>query len=105
MANPNKQEFEAKLFEKAQTDQAFRKRLLADPKATVSGELGVPIPDGITIRVIEDDSATVTFVLPPNAATEELSDAELDAVAGGMAPKNPNCGPTCPAKMWSWITL
>ena len=69
-----------RLLEKAAEDEAFRARLLADPKAAVSDELGVEIPDGFTIEVHEEAADTSHLVLPPSAA---LGDAELERVAGG----------------------
>jgi hypothetical protein len=73
----------ARIVQKAASDAAFRQALLADPKAALSKELGVPIPDSVTIVVVEDAADTVHLVLPPRQAGRELSETELQAVAGG----------------------
>ena len=70
-----------RLLEKAAGDEAFRARLLADPKAAVQDELGVELPAGFTIEVHEEAADTSHLVLPPSAA---LGEAELGQVAGGF---------------------
>src|SRR5262245_2225880 len=69
---------------KAWSDPAFKKRLLADPGA-VSTEYGMPLPPGIELRVVEDTPAIRYFVLPPRPTLAELSDEQLEEVAGGTA--------------------
>lgn len=69
------------LVEKATTDEAFRARLLADPKAAIEEELGLTIPPGFTVKVHEEVEDTSHLVLPPLAA---LDDADLQRAAGGF---------------------
>ena len=45
--------------------------------------MGRRIPAEIDVRVVEETPNTLYLVLPPNGASGELSDKELDAVAGG----------------------
>jgi hypothetical protein len=74
-------------------DQAFRQALVNNPKAVLAKEYNVQFPDDVTIRIMEDTPTTHTFVLPvQETAVQELSDAELEAVAGGLPPRtNPSC--------------
>jgi hypothetical protein len=83
--NAARQELEAWLLDKAAKDAAFRRALLADPKGTLGRELGGSLPDGLAITVVEEAPDRCYLVLPaaPAGQTEELSDAELEAVAGG----------------------
>ena len=74
-------EMRERLLEKAAGDEAFRARLLADPKAAVRDELGLEVPAGFSIEVHEEASDTSHLVLPPSAA---LGEAELGQVAGGF---------------------
>ena len=53
------------LVEKATGDEAFRVRLLSDPKAAIRDELDLAIPAGFTIKVYEDAADTSHLVLPP----------------------------------------
>ena len=73
----------ARIAHKAATDAAFRQALISNPKATLSKELGVPVPDGIKVHVVEDSADTVHLVLPPRQGSRQLSESELQAVAGG----------------------
>ncbi|MDE2905517.1 MAG: NHLP leader peptide family RiPP precursor, partial [Acidobacteriota bacterium] len=68
------------LLEKAAEDEQFRARLLEDPHGTIAEELGVGIPEGLKINVLEDSADTTNIVLPPKARLEA---AELEAVSGG----------------------
>ena len=62
------------------------RRLLEDPKGTFEQELGTRLPEGVRIRVVEESAQTIYLVLPSASAVgedEELSDQDLEAVAGG----------------------
>jgi hypothetical protein len=61
-------------------DEGFKKRLLADPTAVLKAE-GVPVPDGITLKVLEDTTQTRTLLIP--LPPERLSDALLGGVWAG----------------------
>jgi hypothetical protein len=77
-------EISARIAEKAWHDPAFHQRVLADANAAYEEATGLKVPPGVTLKVIEDDAHTINFVIPPRpAATSELSDADLESVAGG----------------------
>ena len=75
---------EKTLIEKSLQDESFRERLLAHPKATIEQELGRKLPAKLEVRVLEETEDTTYLVLPPMGSPGELSDKELDAVAGGL---------------------
>ena len=85
-SNP-RQVLEARIIEKAWKDDAFRQELLRDPQGVAERELGVFIPEGLNIQVHEESPTTMHLVIPMNPAAQrtELSDRELEAVAGGHA--------------------
>lgn len=60
-------------------DKDFKSRLVADPNAVLAAE-GVVVPDGVTIRVLQDTDRQIHLVIPQKRV---LTAAELDAVAGG----------------------
>jgi hypothetical protein len=72
-----------KIIARAWRDPAFKAKLLADPHAALK-DAGVSVPAGVTVKVVENTDTHVHLVLPPKP-TGDLSDAELDKVAGGGA--------------------
>ena len=78
MENPK--QMRAHIIAKASEDETFRDNLLSDPKTTIEGELGVTIPEGMTVQVHENTAQSVHLVLP---SSSRLSDADLRAAAGG----------------------
>jgi hypothetical protein len=80
-------EMERRLIEKGLEDESFRQRLLEDPKATVEEELGTRLPEDVRVVAMEETADTVYLVLPLRSTDAqeagELSDRELEAVAGG----------------------
>jgi hypothetical protein len=85
----------SQVIDRATRDAQFREHLLQDPTTTIEQELGVRIPESIEIRVVEETPATLYLVLPPQsiAAGQELSDRDLEQIAGGWssALDNRNC--------------
>ena len=73
-------EMRTRIIEKAVNDPDYREKLLDDPRAAVAGELGVSIPDGLTIHVHEEDAGDAHLVLPPSS---KLSPEELQTAAAG----------------------
>ncbi|MDD2923580.1 NHLP leader peptide family RiPP precursor [Rhodoferax sp.] len=71
----------SEIMDKCQTDEGFKRRLLSDANATLAAE-GIAIPAGIKVNVLENTSTVIHYILPP-APQAELSDADLDMVAGG----------------------
>jgi nitrile hydratase len=56
---------------------AYRARAVRDPRAVLA-EFGLPVPDGVEIRVWDASAETRYLVLPRRpAATEALSEEEL----------------------------
>jgi hypothetical protein len=82
-----RQEMERRLVDRSLQDDAFRRRLLEDPRATVEQELGTRLPEDVQIRTVEETPDTIYLVLPSSSPLGgeggELSDRELEAVAGG----------------------
>ncbi len=73
------------VMERALKDEAFRQEMLSNPRAVLAREYSMQIPETVNIRVLEDSAETLTIALPPRQeAVQELSDAELEAVAGGQ---------------------
>ena len=69
------------IVEKSALDAGFRQQLIADPKSTISEELGITIPDSMTIQVHESDMQTVHLALPPDP---NISEEQLEAISAGL---------------------
>jgi len=88
----NYQEVYNHIVSKACKDDDFRQKLIAAPRETIGQELAVaypaigPLPANVKINVVEESSDAVYVVLPrkmPGEKSDELSDADLELVAGG----------------------
>jgi hypothetical protein len=78
--------------------EEFRQRLLDDPKGTLEQELGDRLPEGVEVWAVQESAQTIYLVLPSASSLGEggeISDEELDAVAGGTSVSSPTCGNTC----------
>jgi len=74
------EEMKSQITTKSAEDEDFRDRLIADPKAVISEEFGVFVPDEFNVQVHEDSATTAHFILPPSA---RLTEADLTMVSGG----------------------
>jgi hypothetical protein len=92
-------EVERTLVQRSLEDEEFRQMLLDDPKGTVEQELGTRLPEDVQVRVVEESAQTIYLVLPSSASAVgeggELSDQELEAVAGGLGDRYTDNDDTC----------
>ncbi len=87
MSEPRKtrQDIEAHMIAQAWKDDAYKQELLSNSKAVIEREFGVQLPVKVNVHVMEEDSTNLYFVLParPNLSNAELSEDQLEAIAGG----------------------
>jgi len=74
------------LIRDALKDQSFRESLLVNPKLAVERALGTKLPENMEVEVLQDTDEKMFIVLPMQLPFEagDLSDAELEQVAGGF---------------------
>ena len=70
------------LIAKCWEDEALKARLIANPAAVLQ-EFGLEAPAGVELKVVENSVQVQYLVLPPKPS-DELTDEQLDGVAGGF---------------------
>jgi hypothetical protein len=86
------------IVRRAATDPTFRSQLLDDPTPALAQALGGPIPPNVRLKFIEKPSEYDALIVLPDVVSSraDLSDAELEAVAGGAADAEAlDCAWTC----------
>jgi hypothetical protein len=66
----------------AAENPSYRQALLSDPKGTIEKQFNIDLGSA-SVRAIADTADTVHVVVPHVPAEGELSDADLEMVAGG----------------------
>jgi hypothetical protein len=83
----SRHDLEAKIIKHSWDDLGFRKQFIADPKGTVAKYAGTSAADLPEIVVHEEAPGSWHIVLPAKpSAAQELSDEDLERVAGGTTP-------------------
>ena len=77
----NGDEMLKQIVEKSAVDAGFREQLLSDPKTTICEELGITMPESMTVKVHESDMQTVHLALPPDP---HVTEEQLEAVSAGL---------------------
>ena len=73
-----------RIVAKAWADESFKKRLFANPTAVLK-EHGLEVDPGIQVKIVEDTDTLHHLMLPPKPSEAELSEEELEMVAGGIS--------------------
>jgi hypothetical protein len=83
MGELNVKELQELIAVQAMKDDSFRAELIADATGTFEKYSGQALPEGVRVEVHENSSNVTHFVLPPKLDEGELSDDDLEKVAGG----------------------
>ena len=83
MAEPDTDRTTSDIVARAWSDPDFKARLVSDPAAVLAEE-GIAVQEGTELRVVENTDSIRHFVLPAHPGDEQLADAVLERVSGGM---------------------
>jgi len=79
-----RRELETALIQKCWKDSEFRKAVVSDAKKMLERQTGQKLPRQLKIFIHEEDANTLHLTIPPVPGNvTELSDADLEKVAGG----------------------
>jgi hypothetical protein len=81
----------------------YRQALIADPKAVIEKQLNVSL-GGVAVTALVETADTTYVVVPHVPAEGELSDSDLEKVAGGFLDKNANCN-NSPGAMNTFVQI
>ena len=92
--NKWKKNHEIQLITKAWEDEDFKKELLTNPKTALENEFEISITSDIKIHILEETEKEFYLVLPMNpndVQSDELTEDELEVIAGGGNPDTAIC--------------
>jgi hypothetical protein len=93
--NISRKDIKEALVRAALKDEAFRESLLANPKFAVERALGTTLPDRLKVVLLQETDDLMYIVLPKDFPDDSanLSDAELETIAGGFLSAETNSLP------------
>jgi hypothetical protein len=81
-------DLEGKIVKRCWEDGEFRREFTCDPAGSFAGYLGIPAASLPKIVIHEESAGTWDIVLPQRPpSAEELSEQDLEKVAGGTTPQ------------------
>ena len=84
MSEVSKEEMIGLMYQFALNNPDYRKAMLQDPKGLLAKQMQQDLPDNLNVQVVEETPDTFYLVAPyVQAAGDELSDDDLEKVAGG----------------------
>lgn len=83
---PIRQQIEAHIIAQAWKSEAYKQELLSNPRAVIGKEFAVQLPAQVSVKVFEETPNSLYFVIPnrpTQVAEEDLTEEQLEAIAGG----------------------
>ena len=77
------EQYQAELMDMLMKDEALKAEFIASPNEVASRVLGIEIPSFIKLMPVEVPANAILIPLPAQTDEDELSDLDLEMVAGG----------------------
>ncbi|KST69182.1 NHLP leader peptide family RiPP precursor [Mastigocoleus testarum] len=93
MSEQTPQTLETRIITRALQDPSFKEQLLSGPvaaKAAIEKEIEQKLPQDLQVNVLEETDKASYVVLPKMPSVDEVSEEELESVAGGR--RRPSSG-------------
>jgi hypothetical protein len=100
------QKMYGEIIKKAWEDEAFKEKLIKDPRGVLKKDFNIDIPEDSELKVLLSNPKLQYLVIPSNPSEDKLSEMTEDevlAIAAGSGIFTYNClptqyngGPTCP---------
>jgi hypothetical protein len=74
----------AKVIAKAWSDEAFKERLLSEPKTVLETE-GIKAPEGAEVMAVEQTEKKFYFVIPAKPQDISITDENIESRAAALA--------------------
>jgi hypothetical protein len=81
----------------------YRQALVSDPKAVIEQQLQTSLGN-VTVKAMVETADTTYVIVPHVPAEGELSDSDLEKVAGGFLDKNAECN-NSPGAMNTFVQI
>lgn len=81
----------------------YRQALMSDPKSVIEKQLQTSLGP-VNIKTVVETADTIYVVVPHTPGEGELSDADLEKVAGGFLDKTANCN-NSPGAMNTFVQI
>jgi hypothetical protein len=81
----------------------YRQALVSDPKAVIEKQLQTSLGN-VTVKAMVETADTTYVIVPHVPAEGELSDSDLEKVAGGFLDKNAECN-NSPGAMNTFVQI
>ena len=75
----------------ASENPSYRDALINDPKSVLEKQLNTSLPNDVSVKAVVETADTTYVVVPHIPGEGELSDTDLERVAGGLGDKEANC--------------
>jgi hypothetical protein len=85
-SSQSRKNIEAHIIAQAWKDENYKQELLNNPKSIFEKEFNIKLPSQVNIKILEENPTTLYFVLSksPDLSKAELSNEQLETVAGGI---------------------